>query len=721
MLIYKVYMRILKFFLLLAQIYIFNTTPKEIIKYIQNHQNGIYCVNPEESKNTIMIEKSFYHCGIIEKITWKDCLIPLEEVQKKFPSFQQDKSLNILELKNILFFLKSQTGIVFNLNLLFSSEGKVTVILEKKIIKPYFISRIYIKNNHILTKKKILEHIKDSVSILNIFEKIKYLFSHTFAQVSGYMQIYMITQKIQELSEKNFILNTQIQISFQLDPYTNDAVVYIHIEEGHKYFLKDIILNQIKFKKSLIKDFVNSHGFQNGSFDYLKAFLLQHKIYNTHITYEIIDDLYINLIITKIDNQNPLFIENIVFTDLEFDSNILNTLNYLQLGDIFDEQKAQYFCELLSFLYGKKFSFDVTTSHTHNKNKVVLIIKTEENKDNNQFITMENSMLKFQYPLFYIPNQYPYLKINLMPSLFVNFSSFNLGLPSFFNLGLELTPQLKYIIQDYHCTFNIINGKAYFAYDHAKFLKSFKLQILQGHIKKKDIEYDFALLNMNKYFHKCMKEDLQKYIYYYSYFSASKIWHLRHDYRIELKPSCKIFYNDFSLKCSINPSFYIPLWDKFALLSDIKCIWNTADTKQYFKHLAAINNKHDDILGLFWRNDIPENFEFPENVKEHHSIYIHDKGIILSKFLVNFRTILLYNIFSLPIPQIGIIKIFLCIFFMLCIDAENKNFRISYGIGCLGNYSHHNVMFVLGYKRDLSNFAINQGLQYDFKLEQSIL
>ena len=678
---------------------------------------GFYGEGPLSFKKGIVFEennqKKIFYFGPINEIYWDKCILPLEEIQKMFPEFEKGQIFQNFIANNILLTLHLQTHKQYSFALGFLENGKVNVFLKEKPEKIYFIKKIRIKNNSILQEKDILDAIDEICSPLNIIEKIKYIgFGKTSALVIGPHQIHEIKKKIKILSEKNLIINSKVEVHYELDPYTHEAIVYLYIQEGSKYFLDNISIEGCPFiKKFFIRQMINQYGMRNGSFSYLEDLIIkEYDEADIKVTFSYNNQISINILVQKQKEISSFLVESIFFENCADELTYITKHIPVSIGEELREGDLKKFCHLLTYLLEKKFTYKIEPISDKVSNKVIVkfieVKKSEESSSQKEFIKFKDNSLLLQYPFQYIPPYDPRWKIRITPKIPFSW-------PYRLRGGTGVTIVYRYSEKIF---LDLLNGEIVchlWKWNNFKeFLQSFNANICQLEYKKRDTQYLFCPASLHKYHNNKMKLEKTDGMYFYTNLSGRHIWKFDTN-TISLYGYSKVFLYPGSLKFGLQPELLVPLRGNWQLLFSSKGIFNTQNPQDIYNHLSATSIKHDgnhDILFNWYKT--------PHPLTNEDINYIYEKGIILSHAITNIRIMLMFKVFNLHIPSMGDLNVFISGFCNVSHDLSNNTSRFSIGFALMGNFNKMMVTIALGLKNNLHYpDQDDKGLQYGYSVE----
>jgi hypothetical protein len=685
----------------------------EFLKTIK--RSGVYSENNNISDKGILIwneetkQQTLFQFSTIYKIIWECPMIPLESIQNKF-DFKEGRVLNWHEAQEILRFLELQTKEKYELRIKFNKKGQAQLTVGQVPSKKFFIKKVYISGNEILSSKLIKESISSVLCEINFLEKCKYLFfNRTSCMFFGECQTQMVENAILELAKKYLLLGTTVAITYELDPHSQEVVVYIHVEEGRKFFIDNIYMKGFKFNKVLLRDYINEHGFQQDSFNYLSDFLLKDmEIDHIYTSYTIDNETRcIDIFLSKEQRGTSLVVEAIIFQITDISMRYLVNSCTIGVGDVFDEWKIKKFCNKLTLLFEKKIYYEIAPCKDTSQNKVIVTFKEEATEKNRELLVVDKGAV-LQYPMHKF---LPWLKITCIPKF--PFTS----KPLLSKIGGQIALEHKISSTK---SLEIINISGYINprnYNNlTNLLQSFQVGILQFNHKQKYTHVTITLLTIHKYFHEFMKSHLKDHKYFYTYLLGRHTVFFENKCLLALYGYGQIFYTPLTAKINLQPEFLIPISSKSSFIISLRFLGNSQNIHDFYKHLSAINNKRDEAFGLLWNHY--DNYAKHAITNHEDLAFIYTKGIVLSNHLYNLRFLWNYRIFKFDIPSLGLIKIFICIFLNLNYDYTNRIWRSSFGVGLMGIFNQVACIGAIGYRQNLSEAQENNdGLKCSLNVE----
>lgn len=698
-----------------------NIAKNNLRPYEETSQEGLLIFNENENKY-----KYFYY-GIIEEIKWNT--IPEEiknNILNKFDDFQEGKELSWITLKQIILELNNTFNTSYICEISMSNNGQLKLNFIKKPGKKYFITSIVINGNNLLSKTKILNYISDQVEELNFINKIMYLiFGQSNAELNP-VQSRFIENQIEKLSERYLILGTKTKILYEINPYNYNVTLYINIEEGKKHFVDQIQLNGFEFNKKILENFINLKGLEDNSFDYLSTILMEeYGLKRIKFTYSL-ENEKINIYGEKTLKDVTLIVENLLFNVKNVNLNYLTKNCPVTIGETFDEWEMRDFIYKTNFIFETKINYKLKPC----KDNKILVEVTENIENNSKdIISSCDKGMCLQYPFKFHSQLF---SLNIIPRLILNnnilldnllenlnenrdnsilYFGFNGNIKHKFN-----HKNILYVI-DCNTTINILN----IFNDLSKVFREFQISTLRYTHVSENFSLLFTPLNFHKFFTKkqistdSIRNELEKYLqeYIYKYtelYIKYKLDGDNHNFYIKSYGKYFIHDDDNTYKFAIHINDTIILSKSVKILFTIKGLYNSQNIKNMksiYKHLSAINNKRDEMLGLLW--NYYDTFEelFPEYINVDNSIfnrqdfetYLISKGIILSNFLFDIRLMFLWNLFKFKILNFGSLLVDFHIFINFNYDITNKIFRLSGGFGLLGQINNIRLIFSTGLRK----------------------
>jgi hypothetical protein len=678
------------------------------ILYEEKSENGLILWNEDEGKYI------YFYNGIIEEIIWEQIPEEIKEIVLKETPIKEGDEVDWYSLKLILIKLNNifKTNFVFKISKVKDFSDRFIITFSRKPSKKYFFSRINIVGNQILKTSMILKSIEDIIKVLDWMEKAKYLIlGSNNSEFIGNIQTQSIENAIKNLSEKHLILGTKVQVFYEFNPHNDNVIVHINVEEGKKYFIDKINIENFKFSISTLKNIITENGMQNNSFEYLSLIMMEeYSIPRVNINYSIDEeDLRINLFLKKEEKDQFLTIENIQYNILSIPLNTLIKNIPIRTGDLLDEWLLKYFCYKLSHIFETKITYEIIPCSGNNK-VVVKILETVENVQKD-IISADKGFI-IQYPFkghrmefswYFTPKISIFENNILLNKLIKNKLTNNNSHSSLASWGGGLKLVHKYNL---HTVLDILDLNIFFNFslESKKLLKSLQGTFLKYINQNKEMSYYISFLNLHQFFHYLTKDHLKGYMYFYGEGHINKTFKINYTDYFTFSAKANIFYKDLNGKISLQPEFHKKLWGNFNFLISFKILFCSQDYKnpnETYKHFSAINNKRDNIMGLLWdyhdnenETKIKEKLKSEEHIAYHN--YLLSKSIVLSNAVGNLRFMLLYEIFKIKLPHVGPLLLYLHLFLNLNYDISHNLLRLSYGGGLMGTVNNIRLFLSLG-------------------------
>jgi hypothetical protein len=682
---------------------------QERIKSIQlakdNNKNGPYEETSQEGllifNDTKKRYEYFYH-GVVEKVVWDK--IPDEMKNIILSKYElEGKELSWLTLKQILLELNNSLRTKY-VCIISEKNQQLTIKFTKKPSKVYFIKSINIYGNKLLSKEKILNAISEGVDELNFVNKILYIITgNSPALFNPGIQTSIIENKIEKLCEKYLILGTKIKVLYDLNVSNQEVKININIEEGKKHFVEAIKLDGFVFDKNILKKAINERGLEDNLFDYLSVLLLEEfNLKRVTFNYSISDNK-IYIYATKNLKDISLIVESLLFNVESIRLSYLTENSPVTIGESFDEWAMKDFIYKTNFIFETKLNYKLKPFKGSDK----ILVEINETIENKSKDIIDGLFL--QYPFKY---HSPLFSLNFTPKIGIN-NNFLLNTDNdnnFFaivgNLNIKHKINHKHII-------DIIDGNIGFAAttNIKNLVKSCQVSLFRYFYINRDISLLLIPVNICKYFNskeiadeeikKNIQKDISEYIYKYSEIHFKKKITFN-DNQLFIRSYGKYFLHDDknTWKIALHLDNTTDLSKNIKILSTVKGLYNSQDIrnmKSIYKHLSAINNKRDEILGLLWDyyDNMEETFPGDDKVQNNQDFeaYLINKGIVLSNLLIDIRLMLLYNIYYFNIPSFGKLDINLHIFLNFNYDITHNILRLSYGGGSM--VCVNNMRFIL--------------------------
>lgn len=692
--------------------------------YEETSQEGLLIFNEDIN------EYKYFYNGIIGEIIWEKIPDQLKDIIISKFDFQEGKELNWLTLKQILLQLNNSLRTPYVCSISINENKQLKLKFTKKPTKIYFIESIKINGNNLLSKEKIIHEISEGVEEINFINRILYLITNNSpAEFNPGIQSNFIETKIEKLCERYLILGTKVKVLYELNPHNYNVKVHINMEEGKKHFIDQIKLEGFTFDKKILEKAINEKGLEDNTFNYLSTLLMEE--YNLkRITFNyLIEDNKINIYATKNLKDESLIIESVLFNVESIRLKYLTENCPVTTGEAFDEWAMRDFIYKTNFIFETKINYKIKTTKDSDK----IIIEVNETKENiyKDIIYSSQEGFGIQYPFKF---HSPLFSLNFQPKISINnnvlFNNLDKNTNNYlFWLGANFN--IKHKINHKH-VIDIIDGNVGFNLTTtiANLLRSFQISALKYFYVSSDMSLLLIPLNFYKFFSKYEIENeeiknkignyLQDYVYKYSEAHFKKKI-LFENQELFIRSSGKYFLhkdNEASTyKFALHLDDTIKLSENIKILFTLKGLWNSQDIKDMrsiYKHLSAINNKRDEMLGLLW--DYYDNLEeIGHNENQEFKAYLISKGIILSNLLLDGRFMLLFNIFKFKIPGFGLLDINFHCFINNNYDITNNIFRLSGGFGLLANINNIRAILSLGWRGKW----IYKNNEFIYKLKES--
>ena len=712
--------------------------------YEETSEEGLFIFNDKNNRY------EYFYNGIIGEIVWDKIPDDIKDMLVKNLDFEAGKELNWLTLQQILLKLNNILGYSYICAMSYDENKQLKLKITKEPKKIYFITSIEINGNELISSKKILHAISEGAEPLSWINKIIYSLSGTCAsEFNPGIQSYMIKNKINELYEKYLILGTRGKISYKLNPNNGTAKIIVNIEEGKKYFIDQVEFNDFKFDKKKFINIIKNRGLENNSFDYVSMILMEeYDLPRISVGYTT-NNSKINIIASKNLKDESLVVESILFYVKNIKLAYLMEACPVSVGDAFDEWQMREFISKIEFQFEIKLKY--TLKPYKDSNRIIIEIEEIIENQNKDIITSSDGGTGIQYPFKW---NFPFININITPKFLLNNNMLldkftkDGATSSLFSIGANFNIRKKF---NKHNILSILDGS--FAVNiteilnPSKLIRSLQVSILKYNYLSKSFSFSFTPLNIQKYLNIKQigseeiedKDNIQKYLneYIYKYTEVhSKKLILFEDNILWIKGYGKYFFHETDDKNTFKLALHLDnttvFSNKFKMLTTFKGLYNSQDIrsmKSIYKHLSAINNKRDEMLGLLWDyyDNVEEIFtEFKDKDMKDFKTYLISKEVILSNALLDFRLMLLYSIWDFKIPMLGKIDIFFHIFANFNIDVTNKIYRISYGFGLIGNVNNIRCILSAGFRNKLftekeKKNEAHEDMKYGFNFEHMSL
>ena len=442
-------------------------------------------------------------------------------------------------------------------------------------------------------------------------------------------------------------------------------------------------------------------------------------------------------LLNNIEYVNSTIIENLLFNVESIRLNYLTENCPITVGEPFDEWEMRDFIYQTNFIFETKIHYKLKPCK--DSDKVIIEVTEIKESTSKDILSASQDGFGLQYPFAY---HSPLLSGIFTPKISINNNVLLNNLSksnSLFwctgNFNIKHKFNHKHII-------DIFDGNLglNLSTNISELLRSFKISALRYFYILPNMSLLIVPFNFHKFFNKYeiqdeeVRKNIQKYLdnYIYKYGEIHIKKRLTFDENeLFIRSYMKYFLHDDenTLKFALHLDDTIELSKNMKILFTIKGLYNSQNIqnkKNIYKHLSAINNKRDEILGLLW--DYYDNMdEVGHSKDEDFESYLISKGVVLSKILLDIRLMLLVNIFKFKIPSFGLLEIYFHIFVNGNYDISNNIFRLSYGMGLMGIINNIRFIFSTGwrnkwlYENNKFNYKTpdlhEEKMKYGFNLE----